>query len=202
MRSSSLLSARSRIRTDGACGERAIAADTRTLASATIRRTSSCGRARRVRREAPRAPARALPARSGLTGRGSCPAASAGCRRPQRPIRDSLADVRASSEPSRSLKGPSIRSKARHLPSPVCDGAASTARAAYRTRGLGLTDRRHLMAAGILRDKAGRRRSPAATPGYRARRAPPNKGCATHPTRHEPRRSSPSCESPVKDAAP
>ncbi len=82
MRSSSPLSARSRIRTEGACGERASAADTNTLASATMRRISLCGRARRERRAALRARARAPRRPPSHYGPGLGSAASAG-RAPQ-----------------------------------------------------------------------------------------------------------------------
>jgi hypothetical protein len=49
----------------------------------------------------------------------------------------------------------------------------------------------------LLLDAAGRRRSPARMPGFRAGRPPRNTACVTPPTHQPWRRSSPSCASPA-----
>jgi hypothetical protein len=53
----------------------------------------------------------------------------------------------------------------------------------------------------LLLDRAGRRRSPAARPGFHSGHAPGNKACATPPIRPTSKRSSPSCAPPATERA-
>jgi hypothetical protein len=51
----------------------------------------------------------------------------------------------------------------------------------------------------LLLDRAGRRRSPATLPGFRAGQAPGNKGLRYRRIRPRSKRSSPSCAPPAID---